>query len=260
MSIEMQQIYNAGERDWVALIVQSLVPIIVMIVTLIVSHLEQSRALKSQKEESQKQLDQQAKESKRQLEQQAEEHNQDMHSQKENTRLGILPIFNVVKVTSEVEEPISLSGSKDTKKRLILKISVENIGFGIAMSPTLKIDSHVSRIQINSMYESEIAYYDVYKNFTYNDAIIPPERTVEIQIAREEKDKSEPEDTFIVPILFSDVLGNEYEQRIAISFLTKIEKDNDVEIVKVISGEPVLLPKDTHTSKKEDKNVNPNLR
>lgn len=186
-------------------------------------------------------------------------HKEDMKEQKENTRLGVLPIFNVVKMTGKVKEPISLSDTQNGNKRIILKISVENVGSGIAMSPTLKIDSCVSRIRINSMYESKIAYYDVYKDFIYNNAIIHPERTVEIQIAREEREKSEPEDTFIVPILFSDVLGNKYEQRIAITFLTKIEEDNDVEIVNVISGTPVLLPKDIHTPKKEDKNVNPNL-
>lgn len=82
MDGEIQQIFVTNGRDWLALIVECAVPVVIMIITLIVSRIQQSRALK-----------QQAKESKQQLEQQAKEHAQEMLVQKDVLRLSMKPPF-----------------------------------------------------------------------------------------------------------------------------------------------------------------------
>ena len=87
MESEIQQIFVTNGRDWLGLIVECAVPVIIMIITLIVSRIQQNRALR-----------QQAKESKQQLEQQAKEHAQEMLVQKDVLRLSIMPVFDVVSI------------------------------------------------------------------------------------------------------------------------------------------------------------------
>ena len=61
-----------------------------------------------------------------------------------------------------------------------------------------------------------------------------------MQIIRVAKDKTSPiEDSFVVPIRFEDVLGNQYEQRIVISF--SLCQDYTAEITNIASITPVLL-------------------
>ena len=120
MDGEIQQIFVTNGRDWLALIVECAVPVVIMIITLIVSRIQQSRALK-----------QQAKESKQQLEQQAKEHAQEMLVQKDVLRLSIMPVFDVVSITGEYDSPEYLKTS--AKKNHILKIVLKNVGSGNAL-------------------------------------------------------------------------------------------------------------------------------
>ena len=120
MEIEIQQIFVTNGRDWLGLIVECAVPVIIMIITLIVSRIQQNRALR-----------QQAKESKQQLEQQAKEHAQEMLVQKDVLRLSIMPVFDVVSITGEYDSPGYLKNSP--KKNHILKIVLKNVGSGNAL-------------------------------------------------------------------------------------------------------------------------------
>ena len=112
MEGEIQQIFVTNGRDWLGLIVECAVPVIIMIITLIVSRIQQNRALR-----------QQAKESKQQLEQQAKEHAQEMLVQKDVLRLSIMPVFDVVSITGEYDSPEYLKNSP--KKN---QMSVSSLG------------------------------------------------------------------------------------------------------------------------------------
>lgn len=100
MKSKIQQIFDTNGCDWLALIVECAVPVVIVMITLIASRIQQSRA-----------LNQQAKESKQQLEQQAKEHAQEMLTPKDVLRLSILPVFNVVSLSSEYDNPECLKNS-----------------------------------------------------------------------------------------------------------------------------------------------------
>lgn len=216
-----------NSQDWCSIIISALIPLLVMGITLFVSHWEQNRALKQQAEESKKQLDQQAK-----------EHDQVMLEQKESVRLGLLPIFNLIGMSAGVEKVTFPTGM--TLENHVFKLQVENIGSGIAISPYIKWDE-IDGVMLNHpIFENETAYYRCYKDFTYDNMVAPPGKTVEVQIIRVPKDETSPiEDSFVVPIRFEDVLGNQYEQRIVISFF--LCQDYTAEITNIASITPVLL-------------------
>ena len=71
---KIQKVFLTNGRDWIEVFIQSVVPALIMIITLIVSKNQQKQALA----------------------QQAEEHKAEMMQQKESTRLSVLPIFNFV--------------------------------------------------------------------------------------------------------------------------------------------------------------------
>lgn len=75
-----------NSQDWLPIIISILIPILVMVITLLCSRGEQTRALK----------------------QQANEFKQTLSEQKENTRLSAMPVFDVVEITGSLKELLSL--------------------------------------------------------------------------------------------------------------------------------------------------------
>ena len=108
---EIQKVFLTNGRDWLAIIVEALVPVAIMLFTL---HSEKKRHRES-------------------LRQQAEEHEIELSVQKESTRLAILPIFNLVGMTATDEVTTLSSGV--TLDRHIFTLHLENVGSGVAMSP-----------------------------------------------------------------------------------------------------------------------------
>ena len=158
MESEIQQIFVTNGRDWLGLIVECAVPVIIMIITLIVSRIQQNRALR-----------QQAKESKQQLEQQAKEHAQEMLVQKDVLRLSIMPVFDVVSITGEYDSPEYLKNSP--KKNHILKIVLKNVGSGNALGLVTLLSPCNDDIVFGFVDRSDTAIYRCYKDFEYDNAI-----------------------------------------------------------------------------------------
>lgn len=213
---EIQKVFLTNGRDWIEIFIQSVVPVLIMIITLIVSKNQQKQALA----------------------QQAEEHKAEMMQQKESTRLSVLPIFNFVSISGEMEPMASLSSSQ--LQRHILKLQLENVGAGIAMSPYIKWNEIEGVVKSHPFCETDTAYYCCYKDIPYENMVAAPGKALEVQIVRNPKGEDFPvEDFFVLPIGFSDMLGHKYEQRIAVTFY--ILKDRNVTVTNISAITPVLL-------------------
>lgn len=216
MESEILQVYLTNERDWIAIIVEALIPVAIMLFTL---HSEKKRHRES-------------------LKQQAEEHRMELSAQKESTRLGILPIFNLIGMTATEEVTTLLSGA--TLNNHIFTLRLENVGGGVAMSPFVKWNEIDGVILNHPFDKTETAYYCCYKDIPCENMVAAPGKSIEIQIIRKPKGMSVPiDDHFVLPIGFADVLGHKYEQRIAVQFY--ILKDKNVTITNVFANPPVLL-------------------
>lgn len=202
--------------DWVSIITVGIIPVIIMFWTL---HSEKKRHCES-------------------LKQQADEHEVELSQQKEITRLSILPIFNFVSISGEMEPMVSLSSNP--MQHHILKLQLENVGAGIAMSPYIKWNEIEGVIKPHPFCETDTAYYCCYKDIPYENMVAAPGKSLEVQIVRNPKGEDIPvEDFFVLPIGFTDVLGHKYEQRIAVTFY--ILKDRNVTVTNISAITPVLL-------------------
>lgn len=213
---EIQEVFLTNGRDWLAIFVEALVPVAIMLFTL---HSEKKRHRES-------------------LRQQAEEHKIELSAQKESTRLAILPIFNLVGMTA-TNEVMTLSSGVTLDKH-IFTLHLENVGGGVAMSPFIKWNEIDGVILNHPFDETDTAYYCCYKDIPYENMVATPGKSIEIQIIRKPKGMSIPiEDHFVLPIDFTDVLRNKYEQQIVVQFY--ILKDKNVAITNVYTNAPVLL-------------------
>ena len=202
--------------DWVSIITGGIIPVIIMFWTL--------RSEKKRHCES--------------LKQQADEHEVELSQQKEITRLSILPIFNFVSISGEMKPMVSLSSNP--MQHHILKLQLENVGTGIAMSPYIKWNEIEGVVKSHPFYETDTAYYCCYKDIPYENMVAAPGKSLEVQIVRNPKGEDIPvEDFFVLPIGFSDMLGHKYEQRIAVTFY--ILKDRNVTVTNISAITPVLL-------------------
>ena len=237
MGSEIQQIFVTNGRDWLGLIVECAVPVIIMIITLIVSRIQQNRALR-----------QQAKESKQQLEQQAKEHAQEMLVQKDVLRLSIMPVFDVVSITGEYDSPEYLKNSP--KKNHILKIVLKNVGSGNALGLVTLLSPCNDDIVFGFVDRSDTAIYRCYKDFEYDNAIATIGKEVSVYIIRDKRGVSIPtEDIFVLPLRFMDMIGTCYEQRIAVQILIN-EKDGSVEPCTIKPDIPRVILTDSSNDKK----------
>ena len=237
MDGEIQQIFVTNGRDWLALIVECAVPVVIMIITLIVSRIQQSRALK-----------QQAKESKQQLEQQAKEHAQEMLVKKEVLRICNMQVIDVVNIKGEYDSPEYLKKKK--KKNHILKIVLKNVGSGNALGLVPLISPCNDDIVFGFVDRSDTAIYRCCKDFEYNNAIATIGKEVSVYIIRDKRGVSIPtEDIFALPLRFMDMIGTCYEQRIVVQILIN-EKDGSVEPCTIKPDIPRVILTDSSNDKK----------
>lgn len=217
MENEIQQIFITNGRDWIEIIIEALIPVAIMLFTL---YSEKNRHRES-------------------LEQQAKEHKEEMQKQKESVRLGVMPIFDVVKIEGTLEPKPTLSG--DCKEHHILTIRLKNVGTGVATRPYVKTSSGTGKI-LDLIDENGCAYYQCYKDCSRENMIASPEKEIDIQILRilKNEDVTEESDIFMFTICFDDVLGNQYEQRIVIEVIQP-SNEGDVEIDGIATKVPDLV-------------------
>lgn len=212
--------------DWSTIIVGALVPVLIMIFT-----------LRSEKKMQNASLAQQAKEHQQQLQQQENEHETEMNEQNKSIRLSVLPIFKLVEMSASMEHMPYLSEESPAKH--IFSLILENVGNGMAISPFIK-SMDTSETNLNHLIDStESSYYCCYKDIPYSNMIVSQREKVEVKIIREPKQEISPNlELFILPIKFSDVLGNWYEQRIAVQFF--ISENGNITITTIHAIAPEL--------------------
>ena len=216
-----------NQRDWISIIISAVIPVFIMIITLAFSHKEQEKALA-----------QQAKEYERQLEQQENEHKEELSAQNETLRLSVMPIFDVISVSARFETPQYMQAS--AKKIHVFEIRLKNVGSGNALRLETKISSHGGEAVLNLIDTSETAYYKCYKDFQFENAIATIGKEISVLIIREKRGISIPmEDLLTFPFYFYDMVGNCYEQKIAIQFFIN-ESDGSVSVFNIIPAIPTL--------------------
>ena len=195
-----------NQRDCISIIISAVIPVLVMVITLAFSHKEQKNALA-----------QQAKEYERQLEQQEEEHKREIRVQNESLRLSVMPVFDVISVSGRYETPQYMKTL--AKKIHIFEIQLKNVGSGNAFRLETRISSHHGEAVLNLIDTSETAYYKCYKDFQFDNAIATIGKEISVLVIREKRGISIPiEDSLTFPFYFHDMIGNCYEQKIAIQF------------------------------------------
>ena len=206
-----------NSRDWLAIIISALIPILVMAITLFFSHREQRRALK----------------------QQADTFEISLKEQKETTRLSIMPVFDVVKVTSRLELMPVLSAQPQTS--FLIDISLKNAGNNTAINPYTKWTSVKNDCAWFPVYENEYAYYTCYKDAQCDRLVVAVQDEIEITLNRQcVKAETPASEEVLLPLRFCDLLGNEYEQRIVIRLFADVE-NGDMVLFELKSHIPELL-------------------
>lgn len=203
--------------DLLAIIISVLIPILVMVITLFCSYLGQKRALK----------------------QQATEFNQSLREQKENTRLSIMPVFDVEAINGAIYSPPYLKTVQATNH--LIEIRLKNVGNGSAISPCKDWIPANNNCMYGQIYESDSAYYRRYKSVEASTLIAQVDREITVILERVKKNvEDQAMDWLIFSIQFRDMLDNQYEQKIAINFCINGESGN-VELLELQSNVPVLL-------------------
>lgn len=222
-----------NSRDWLDIIISALIPIGVMVITLIFSRREQTRALK----------------------QQANEFKQSLREQHENTRLSAMPVFDVVEVIGSLKELPSLRNTP--RKGHFIEVRLKNSGNGTAMNPYTRWIFEGSSNINHPVYESEYASYTCYEDAQAECLVAAVLQEIKITLIRKStKDETPALDEVVLPLCFCDLLGNEYAQKIVIRFCINMD-NGSVSLFELKSHIPELLVPD----KKDDrKNGTTNLK
>lgn len=209
-----------NSQDWLPIIISILIPILVMVITLLCSRGEQTRALK----------------------QQANEFKQTLSEQKENTRLSAMPVFDVVEITGSLKELLSLRNTP--RKGHFIEVRLKNSGNGTAMNPYTRWISEESSNINHPVYESEYASYTCYEDAQAECLVAAVQQEIKITLIRKStKDETPALDEVVLPLCFCDLLGNEYEQKIAIQFCINMD-NGSVSLFELKSHIPELLVPD----------------
>lgn len=209
-----------NSRDWLDIIISALIPIGVMVITLLFSRREQTRALK----------------------QQADEFKQSLREQHENTRLSAMPVFDVVEVTGSLKELPYFSDVPRTGH--FIEIRLRNTGNGTAMNPYTYSISEENLHTKHLVYENEYAYYTCYEDAQSDRLVAAVQQEIKVTLTRKNfKDEIPVPEEVILPLRFSDLLGNEYEQKIAIQFCINMD-NGSVSLFELKSHIPELLVPD----------------
>ena len=209
-----------NSRDWLGIIISALIPIGVMVITLLFSRREQTRALK----------------------QQADEFKQSLREQHENTRLSSMPVFDVVEVTGSLKELPYFSDAPRTGH--FIEIRLRNTGNGTAMNPYTYSISEENLHTKHLVYKNEYAYYTCYEDAQSDRLVAAVQQEIKVTLTRKNiKDEIPVPEEVILPLRFSDLLGNEYEQKIAIQFCINMD-NGSVSLFELKSHIPELLVPD----------------
>src|SRR5699024_4463368 len=140
----------------------------------------------------------------------------------ENTRLSVMPVFDVVDVIGSLQELPSLCNTP--RKGHFIEIRLKNSGNGTAMNPyTLWIPGENSNIN-HPVYKSEYACYACYKDAQSECLVAAVQQEIKITLIRKStKDEMPALEKVILPLCFCDLLGNEYEQKIAVQFCINMD-------------------------------------
>lgn len=218
-----------NSRDWIAIIVSAVIPVIIMGVTLWCSKRENKRLLK----------------------QQEQEHIDIMNQQTEATRLSVMPIFDIVAIIGRKE---NLYKRESNEAKHIIEIRLKNVGNGIAMNTYLKWKSDIDTKEYYPVYKDENAIYTCYKTFSYDNTIATIGKEINVYLIRKgENQEDKSENSIVLPISYCDVLDNHYEQKITMSYYISDQATGEVEAFDVTPLIPSLVEKSEEEEGKEEK-------
>lgn len=218
-----------NSRDWIAILVSAVIPVLIMCITLWFSNRENKKLLK----------------------QQEQEHIDIMNQQTEATRLSVMPIFDIVEIIGRKEK---LHKRESNEAKHIIEIRLKNVGNGIAMNTYLKWKSDIDTKEYYPVYKDENAIYTCYKAFSYDNTIATIGKEINVYLIRKstnQEDKSE--NSIVLPISYYDVLDNHYEQKITMNYYISDQVTGEVEAFDVTPLTPNLVEKSEEEEGKEEK-------
>lgn len=218
-----------NSRDWIAIIVSAVIPVLIMYITLWFSNRENKKLLK----------------------QQEQEHIDIMNQQTEATRLSVMPIFDIVEIIGRKE---NLHKRESNEAKHIIEIRLKNVGNGIAMNTYLKWKSDIDTKEYYPVYKDENAIYTCYKAFSYDNTIATIGKEINVYLIRKgENQEDKSENSIVLPISYYDVLDNHYEQKITMSYYIFDQATGEVEAFDVTPLTPNLVEKSEEEEGKEEK-------
>ena len=215
--MEITLILTDDSRDWVAIIVNALIPLVVMLSTLIFERHCQKKAIKQQKEE----------------------HSEILAKQDEANRINIMPVFDVTHFSGIIQMHNGMS--KEIKEH-VLDIRIKNVGNGVAMGVNFKwIELKNSNEIIDfPVCENKSAIYTCYKEFQYENAVAPVGSEVSAQLIRRplDEDENNSENNLCFTLRYFDLNGIFYEQAIIIKFYLQSIETGEIKPFDIMALPP----------------------
>lgn len=214
MSSDNIHVVLEQSRDWVALIITAMVPVVVMLITLYVSKRRQKEALA----------------------QQAAEHIAAMDKQEEINRINCLPYF--VTTAFEVKP-------RPKDSLFIISIDLKNIGNGTAASLSFECIEELASDYYLPVHETDNFVYTVSKAFTYESSVAQVNSTVNAQFSVYSKSPDNAPrqlitEPFTITIKYMDMMGRPYRQVITLKYMADLTS-NKYEVTDLYSFAPNLI-------------------
>ena len=208
-----------NSRDWIEIIISAAIPVVIMLVTLLVSRQQNKKALK----------------------QQENEHIDILNNQLQTARLSIMPIFDVTEISGKIEKQYK---GELARAIHIIEIKIKNVGNGVAMNTYLKWINSTCELEYYPVYEDENARYTCYKEFNYDNTIATVGKEINVFLIRKNKnDEKVLKNAMILPVCFCDILDNHYEQKIIINYSISNEATGEIKAFEITPLTPNLLEK-----------------
>lgn len=234
-------VFIQNPRDWLAIFLSAAIPVLVMVVTLLVSRQQQKNALKQQDFEH-----------KAALSQQASQHQDILKKQNDAYRLSIMPVFDVVSITGKVK---SFKPFSTIMLKHILEITLKNVGNGAAMCTYTKWVNGSNKLEYHPVHEDDYASYTCYKEFQYDNTIATIGKEIDVMLERKSKGKDYKtffDNSLILPVSYFDLIGNHYIQNIVVHFHIIDRETGEIEPFNIMPLPPDLIEDNTRDNEQTD--------
>lgn len=210
----------AIKTDWVAIVVNIAVPMVVMFVTLFYSNYQQ-------------------KKSERTLNQR---HIEILNVEQNKTRLSVLPFFDVISCIGKRE----VIFEKRDGEHYIIDIQLKNVGNGAAFGMHIEWRDVNDELIYYPVYENDFAIYSCYKEIQLENTIATIGKQISLSLLRKSKavelqQEGLSEEPLVLKIMYEDSLGNKYCQSIAMRISKSVMFEDIIEGSDIIPFMPNLI-------------------